>query len=140
MKAYKLKGYLIEVISAEVKTPLHFMSCESHSASVLVEVPTKISVSTDMPEDKDILELEGQCKNFIAHFSLTINVERSVEGIKVTRIFPAGISSCCSEDFYMSEYEREELAEILESGLDMMEETFISVESEFIGELNKVWS
>lgn len=116
------------------------MSCDSHSASVVVEVPTKISVSTDMPEDEDILDLEGKCKNFIAHFSLTINVERSVEGIKVTRIFPVGISSCYSEDFYMSEYEREELAEILESGLDMMEETFISVESEFIGELNKVWS
>lgn len=115
------------------------MSCDSHSASVVIDLATKISVSTDMPEDEDILDLEGKHKNFIAYFSLTIGVERSEEGTKVTRIFPAGISKCYSEDFYMFDYEREELATVLESGLDMMEETFISVEDKFLQELNKVW-
>jgi hypothetical protein len=139
MKSYELKGYLIEVISAEVKTPLHFMSCDSHSVSVVIDLATKISVSTDMPEDEDILDLEGKHKNFIAYFSLTIGVERSVKGTKVTHIFPAGISKCYSEDCYMYNFEKEALAEVLESGLDMMEETFISVESQFLKELNKVW-
>lgn len=139
MKSYELKGYLIEVISAEVKTPLHFMSCDSHSASVVIDLATKISVSTDMPADEDVLDLEGQCKNYISHFYLTIDVERSVESIRVTRIFPAGISKCYSEDFYMFDYEREELATVLESGLVIMEETFTSIEDKFLKELNKVW-
>lgn len=115
------------------------MSCDSHSASVVIDLATKISISTDMPEDEDILDLEGKHKNFIAQFFLTIGVERSVKGTKVTHIFQAGISKCYSEDCYMYNFEKEALAEVLESGLDMMEETFISVETQFLKELNKVW-
>ena len=115
------------------------MSCDSHSASVVIDLATKISVSTDMPEDEDILDLEGKHKNFIAYFSLTIDVERSVKGIRVTSIFPTGISKCYSEDFYMYNFEKEELATVLESGLVMMEETFTSIEDKFLKELNKVW-
>ena len=73
MKAYKLKKYLISVQSAKIKTPIHFMSLDSSSASVVIEMPTKIAVSTTLPEEKDVLSLVGESKNYIAHFSLTIN-------------------------------------------------------------------
>lgn len=139
MKTYELKKYLISVQSAKIKTPLQFMSYNSSSASVVIEMPTKITVSTNLPEEKDVLDLEGKSNNYVTHFSLTIDVERSVEERKVTRIFPAGVSKCYSENFYMSEYEKELLASILESGLDMMEEIFKSIESDFMKELEKVW-
>ena len=139
MKVYKLKKYLISVLSAEIKTPLHFMSLDSSSASVVIEMPTKIAVSTNLPEEKDVLSLVGESKNYIAQFYLTINVERSVEGRKVTRIFPAGVSKCYAEDAYTFEFEKEFLASILESGLDMMEEIFKSIKSDFMKELGKVW-
>ena len=139
MKVYKLKKYLINILSAKIKTPIHFMSLDSNSASVIIEMPTKIAVSTTLPEEKDVLSLVGESKNYIAHFSLTINIERSVEGRKVTRIFPAGVSKCCAEDAYTSEFEKEFLANILESGLDMMVETFKSIEPEFMKELGKAW-
>ena len=139
MKVYKLKKYLINVLSAKIKTPIHFMSLDSNSASVIIEMPTKIAVSTTLPEEKDVLSLVGESKNYIAHFSLTINIERSVEGRKVTRIFPAGVSKCCAEDAYTFEFEKEFLANILESGLDMMVETFKSIEPEFMKELGKAW-
>lgn len=139
MKVYKLKKYLINILSAKIKTPIHFMSLDSNSASVIIEMPTKIAVSTTLPEEKDVLSLVGESKNYIAHFSLTINIERSVEGRKVTRIFPAGVSKCCAEDAYTFEFEKEFLANILESGLDMMVETFKSIELEFMKELGKAW-
>lgn len=139
MKVYKLKKYLINILSAKIKTPIHFMSLDSNSASVIIEMPTKIAVSTTLPEEKDVLSLVGESKNYIAHFSLTINIERSVEGRKVTRIFPAGVSKCCAEDAYTFEFEKEFLANILESGLDMMVETFKSIEPEFMKELGKAW-
>ena len=139
MKIYKLKKYLINILSAKIKTPIHFMSLDSNSASVIIEMPTKIAVSTTLPEEKDVLSLVGESKNYIAHFSLTINIERSVEGRKVTRIFPAGVSKCCAEDAYTFEFEKEFLANILESGLDMMVETFKSIEPEFMKELGKAW-
>lgn len=139
MKVYKLKKYLISVLSAEIKTPLHFMSLDSSSASVVIDMPTKIAVSTNLPEEKDVLSLVGESKNYIAYFSLTINVERSVEGRKVTRIFPAGVSKCYAENAYTFEFEKEFLASILESGLDTMEEIFKSIEPDFMKELGKVW-
>lgn len=139
MKVYKLKKYLINVLSAEIKTPLHFISLDSNSASVVIDMPTKIAISTNLPEEKDVLSLVGKSKNYIAHLSLTINVERSVEGRKVTRIFPAGVSKCYAEDAYTFEFEKEFLANILESGLDMMEEIFKSIEPDFMKELGKAW-
>lgn len=139
MKVYKLKKYLISVLSAEIKTPLHFISLDSNSASVVIDMPTKIAISTNLPEEKDVLSLVGESKNYIAHLSLTINVERSVEGRKVTRIFPAGVSKCYAEDAYTFEFEKEFLANILESGLDMMEEIFKSIEPDFMKELGKAW-
>lgn len=139
MKTYKLKKYLISVQSARIKTPIHFMSLDSSSASVVIEMPTTITVSTTLPEEKDVLSLVGESKNYITHFSLTIDVERSSEGRKVTRIFPAGISKCYAEDAYTFEFEKEFLASILESGLDMMEEIFKSIEPDFMKELGKVW-
>lgn len=139
MKVYKLKKYLINILSTKIKTPIHFMSLDSSSASVVIEMPTKIAVSTTLPEEKDVLSLVGESKNYIVHFSLTINVERSVEGRKVTRIFPAGVSKCYAEDAYTFEFEKEFLASILESGLDMIEEIFTSIESDFMKELRKVW-
>ena len=139
MKVYKLKKYLISVLSAEIKTPLHFMSLDSSSASVVIDMPTKIAVSTNLPEEKDVLSLVGESKNYIAHFSLTINVERSVEGRKVTRIFPAGVSKCYAENAYTFDFEKEFLASILESGLNMMGEIFKSIEPDFMKELGKVW-
>ena len=139
MKSYKVNGYLVEIISAEVGRPFHFMYWDSQSARLALDVPTKISISTNLPEDEDTLELEGETKNYIAHFSLAVDVEKSAEGRKVTKTFPAGISKCYSEDFYMSDYDKELLASILESGLDMMEETFMSIEDRFLSELNEVW-
>lgn len=139
MKVYKLKKYLISVQSAKIKTPLQFMSLDSRSASAVIEMPTKIAVSTKLPEEKDILDLEGKSKGYIAHFSLTIDVERSVEGRRITSVFPAGVSKCYAEDDYTFEFEKEFLARILESGLDMMEEIFKSIESDFMKELGKVW-
>ena len=139
MKTYKLKKYMISVQSAKIKTPIHFISLDSNSASVVIEMPTKIAVSTTLPEEKDVLSLVGESKNYIAHFSLTINIERSVEGRKVTRIFPAGVSKCYAEDAYTFEFEKEFLASILESGLDMVEEIFKSIEPDFMKELGKAW-
>ena len=115
------------------------MSLDSSSASVVIDMPTKIAISTNLPEEKDVLSLVGESKNYIAHFSLTINVERSVEGRKVTRIFPAGVSKCYAENAYTFEFEKEFLASVLESGLDMMEEIFKSIEPDFMKELGKVW-
>lgn len=139
MKVYKLKKYLISVQSAEIKTPLNFMSLDSHEVMIAVDILSKISVSTNLPEEKDVLSLVGESKNYIAHFSLTIDVERSSEGRKITRIFPAGVSKCYAEDAYTFEFEKEFLASILESGLDMMEEIFKSIEPDFMKELGKVW-
>ena len=139
MKVYKLKKYLISVQSAEIKTPLNFMSLDSHEVMIAVDILSKISVSTNLPEEKDVLSLVGESKNYIAHFSLTIDVERSSEGRKITRIFPAGVSKCYAEDAYTFEFEKEFLASILESGLDMMEEIFKSIEPDFMKELGKAW-
>lgn len=139
MKTYKLKKYMISVQSAKIKTPIHFMSLDSSSASVIIEMPTKIAVSTNLPEEKDVLSLVGESKNYIAQFSLVVSVERSKEGRNVTRVFPTGVSKCYAEDAYTFEFEKEFLASILESGLDMMEEIFKSIEPDFMKELGKAW-
>ena len=139
MKTYKLKKYLISIQSAKIKTPLNFMSLDSHEVMLAVDMPTKISVSTTLPEEKDVLSLVGESKNYIAQFSLVVSVERSKEGRNVTRVFPTGVSKCYAENAYTFEFEKEFLASILESGLDMMEEIFKSIESEFMKELGKVW-
>ena len=130
---------MISVQSAKIKTPIHFMSLDSSSASVIIEMPTKIAVSTNLPEEKDVLSLVGESKNYIAQFSLVVSVERSKEGRNVTRVFPTGVSKCYAEDAYTFEFEKEFLASILESGLDMMEEIFKSIEPDFMKELGKAW-
>lgn len=139
MKVYKLKKYLISVQSAKIKTPLNFMSLDSHEVMIAVDMPTKISVSTTLPEEKDVLSLVGESKNYIAQFSLVVSVERSKEGRNVTRVFPTGVSKCYAEDAYTFEFEKEFLASVLESGLDMMEEIFKSIEPDFMKELGKAW-
>lgn len=139
MKVYKLKKYLINILSAEIKTPLHFMSLDTHEVMIAVDILSKISVSTNLPEEKDVLSLVGESKNYIAQFSLVVSVERSKEGRNVTRVFPTGISKCYAENAYTFEFEKEFLASILESGFDMMEEIFKSIEPDFMKELGKVW-
>lgn len=49
------------------------------------------------------------------------------------------MSQCYAENAYTFGFEKEFLASILESGLDMMEEIFKSIESDFMKELGKVW-